>query len=401
MTIIVKGKYNKATVHSVVAQETALVQIEEMLNQEFMKDTEVHIMPDYHAGKGCVIGTTIRLKDKVVPNLVGVDIGCGVLTIELGDIDIDFKKLDEVIRKNIPSGRDSHAYAPPLNIVLALSDFSPDNFTTKGLNANKIAESLGTLGGGNHFIEVAEDSEGMKYLLIHTGSRHMGVKVAKFHQEIAIANIKKLDTREAVAQLKAEGREKEIASTIKSLKDSYPDIPKELAYLEGEAFDNYIKDMEIAQKFAKYNRREIGISIVNGMDWINHGSFDTVHNYIDIESMILRKGAVSAKKGEPLVIPINMAEGTLLCKGKGNAKWNYSAPHGAGRIKSRTQAKNDITMGEFKESMEDVWSTSVSLHTLDEAPMAYKPMQEIISAITDTVEIVDVLKPLYNFKGVE
>ena len=398
MTILVEGKFNTATIHSKVPQETAITQIEELMNQEFMQGTETHIMPDYHAGAGCVIGTTIKLNGKVVPNLVGVDVGCGVMVWMLGDIEIDFEKLDKVIREHVPSGSDIHTDSP---IKLALAHFDSKYFVAKGLDNNRTINSLGTLGSGNHFIEVAEDSIGNKYLLVHTGSRYVGARVAKYHQDNAIAQLKKADVKTLIETLKVEGRHKEIEAEIKKLKANIPDIPKELAYLEGEHFDNYISDMKLAQKYAVQNRTEIGYAIMSNMGWVNKKRFDTIHNYIDTEEMILRKGAVRALEGELLVVPINMADGTLLCKGKGNPDWNYSAPHGAGRIKSRKQAKSELTMNDFTARMSDVWTSTAVEETLDEAPMAYKPMAEIMDAITETVDVIDVLKPLYNFKGIE
>lgn len=401
MTILVEGKFNTATIHSKVPQETAINQIEELMNQEFMEGTETHIMPDYHAGAGCVIGTTIKLNGRVVPNLVGVDVGCGVMVWMLGDIEIDFEKLDKVIRKHVPSGNDIHENPSPINYTLAVAHFNSKEFVAQGLDDNRTINSLGTLGSGNHFIEVAEDPIGNKYLLVHTGSRYVGARVAKYHQDNAIAQLKKADVKTLIETLKAEGRHNEIESEIKKLKASMPDIPKELAYLEGEHFDNYISDMKLAQKYAVQNRTEIGYAIMVNMGWANRGRFDTIHNYIDTEEMILRKGAVRANKGELLVVPINMADGTLLCVGKGNPDWNYSAPHGAGRIKSRKQAKNELTMSDFTARMTDVWTSTAVEETLDEAPMAYKPMEEIMDAITETVDVLYVLKPLYNFKGIE
>lgn len=402
MTILVEGKFNTATIHSKVPQETAITQIEDLMNQEFMKGTETHIMPDYHAGAGCVIGTTIKLNGKVVPNLVGVDVGCGVMLFKLGNISIDFEKLDRVIRENIPSGNEIHEdIYHHIRPNLVLSDFNSLNFVAQGLDNTRTIKSLSTLGGGNHFIEVSEDSKGCKYLLIHTGSRYVGAKVAKYHQDKAISQLKKIDVKNLIESMKAEGRHKEIQAEIKKLKASIPDIPKELAYLEGKDFDNYINDMKIAQKYAVQNRTEIGYTIMRYMGWIDEGMIDTIHNYIDTEEMILRKGAVRALEGELLVVPINMADGTLLCVGKGNPDWNYSAPHGAGRIKSRKQAKNDLAMSDFTARMSDVWTSTAVEETLDEAPMAYKPMDEIMDAITETVDIIDILKPLYNFKGIE
>lgn len=401
MAILVEGKFNTATIHSKVPQETAITQIEELMNQEFMEGTEIHIMPDYHAGAGCVIGTTIKLNGKVVPNLVGVDVGCGVMVWKLGSIDIDFEKLDNVIRERIPSGNEIHENPSALNIVLSVVNFNSKNFVAQGLDNERTAKSLGTAGGGNHFIELSEDSNGCKYLIVHTGSRYVGAKVAKYHQDKAISQLKKIDVKNLIETLKSEGRHKEIEAEIQKLKASIPDIPKELAYLEGKDFDSYINDMKLAQKYAVQNRRNIGVSIIHNMNWEILETFDTIHNYIDTEEMILRKGAVRALEGELLVVPINMADGTLLCVGKGNPDWNYSAPHGAGRIKSRKQAKNDLTMDDFTARMSDVWTSTAVEETLDEAPMAYKPIEEIMDAVVETVDVIDVLKPLYNFKGIE
>ncbi|MBO1005105.1 RtcB family protein [Pseudogracilibacillus auburnensis] len=396
--IHIKGKETEAKVFTNYPQETAIAQIRELCDQAFLKDAKIRIMPDYHAGKGCVIGTTIELKDKVVPNLVGVDVGCGVFTVKLADKEIDFEKLDNVIRRDVPSGRNLHEGKAIGNVA---TDFpAADSFKASHLltQARSLA-SLGTLGGGNHFIEVSVDDEGYHYLTIHSGSRYVGATIADYYQKVAIANLRKSDLSETIAQLKSEGREKEIEEMIKNHKN--PAIPNDLAYLEGAYFDDYMHDMKLAQQYALANREEMARTIIELMDFDEVDRFDTVHNYIDTENMILRKGAVSAQKGERLIIPLNMRDGSILAVGKGNAEWNYSAPHGAGRVLSRTQAMNTLQMSEFQQTMEGIWSTSVSETTLDEAPMAYKPMEEILETVGETIEITCRIKPVYNYKASE
>jgi len=398
--ISVTGTQTEAKVFSNYPQETALEQIQELCNQAFLKDTKIRIMPDYHAGKGCVIGTTIQLKDKVVPNLVGVDVGCGVLTVKLQNKKVDFNKLDHVIRTFVPSGQELHSDE---TVRLINTEFpSVQEFKAKHiLTQDKSLYSLGTLGGGNHFIEVSVDSEGYHYLTIHTGSRYVGAKIANYYQKVAISNIRQQDLNEMIEQLKLSGREKEIQTAIQSFKDKNPVIPPDLAYLEGENFQDYMHDMKLAQAFAKANREEIARAITENMGFDELDRFDTVHNYIDTENLILRKGAVSAQKGERLIIPMNMRDGSILAVGKGNEDWNYSAPHGAGRILSRTKAMKSLSMEDFHKTMEGIWTTSVSEETLDEAPMAYKPMNEILEKIEETSEIACFIKPVYNFKASE
>jgi len=398
--ISVTGTQTEAKVFSNYPQETALEQIQELCNQAFLKDTKIRIMPDYHAGKGCVIGTTIQLKDKVVPNLVGVDVGCGVLTVKLQNKKVDFNKLDHVIRTFVPSGQELHSDE---TVRLINTEFpSVQEFKAKHiLTQDKSLYSLGTLGGGNHFIEVSVDSEGYHYLTIHTGSRYVGAKIANYYQKVAISNIRQQDLNEMIEQLKLSGREKEIQTAIQSFKDKNPVIPPDLAYLEGENFQDYMHDMKLAQAFAKANREEIARAITENMGFDELDRFDTVHNYIDTENLILRKGAVSAQKGERLIIPMNMRDGSILAVGKGNEDWNYSAPHGAGRILSRTKAMKSLSMEDFHKTMEGIWTTSVSEATLDEAPMAYKPMNEILEKIEETSEIACFIKPVYNFKASE
>ncbi|WP_062353556.1 RtcB family protein [Bacillus kwashiorkori] len=397
--ITIQGKATEAVIHSNNPQEAAIKQIEELCHQDFLKDTKIRIMPDYHAGKGCVIGTTIKLKDKVVPNLVGVDVGCGVLTVKLKDKKIDFHTLDQVIRQFVPSGIDIHTEESANQIKTEYP--VPELFKASILSENKSLLSLGTLGGGNHFIEVSEDSYGYHYLTIHTGSRYVGSKIANYYQKLAIANHRRQDLTEHIDRLKRENRHNEIQAFIESYKGQHPVIPDDLAYLEGDGFENYIYDMKLAQSYAVANRTEIARKILEKMQLTELDRFDTIHNYIDTDAMILRKGAVSAKKGERLIIPINMRDGSILAKGKGNPEWNYSAPHGAGRVLSRTKAMQTLSMEEFHQAMEGIYTTSVMKDTLDEAPMAYKPMAEIMETVEETVEIQEFIKPVYNFKASE
>ncbi|MGG0667813.1 RtcB family protein [Lederbergia citrisecunda] len=394
--IEIKGRFTDAKIYTNNPLDTAIEQIKELCDQPFMNDLKVRIMPDYHAGKGCVIGTTITIKDKVAPNLVGVDVGCGILTVQLKEKEIDFAKLDKVIREHVPSGQQIHQELRSVETV----DY--DEFKAKSLlSKDKINMSLGTLGGGNHFIEVSTDDEDNKYLTIHTGSRYVGAKIVDHYQKVAYRELKKFDATEVIEKLKAEGRGSEISETLKQMKAQLPNIKKELAYVEGKYFDDYIHDMKLAQQYARDNRQEIASIILSQMNLTIEDSFDTIHNYIDTDNMILRKGAVSAQKGERLIIPINMRDGSIIAVGKGNPDWNYSAPHGAGRVFSRTQAKKNLKLEAFKETMKDVWSTSVGEDTLDEAPMAYKSMEEIMSQIGETVDVVKVIKPVYNFKAAE
>lgn len=394
--IEVNGKYTDAKIYTNQPQQAAIEQIDELVNQSFMAGTKVRIMPDYHAGKGCVIGTTIALNDRVVPNLVGVDVGCGVLVSEIGTGSMDFNALDTAIRHYVPSGNDIHE-SPVTS--RQFEQFHNENFMATGLQNDYTNRSLGTLGGGNHFIELAKDEADVHYLLIHTGSRYVGAKVANWHQKRAFETLRREDLTEKIAEFKQAGKQQEIQAMIQSYKQDNPLIPKDLAYLEGELFHDYIADMKLAQRFAHENRLQIAKTIAEQMKWAYASQFDSVHNYIDTDAMILRKGAVRAAKGEQLVIPMNMRDGSFICIGKGNAEWNESAPHGAGRIYSRTAAMKNLSMDDFKETMSGIWTTSVSEETLDEAPMAYKPMQEIIEQIGETVTIQKHIKPVYNFKA--
>ena len=388
------GKYNICKIFTDNCDNETISQVTELLNQASVKDSKIRIMPDTHAGKGCVIGTTMTLTDKVVPNLVGADIGCGMYAVKLSETDADFNKLDNIIRTYIPSGFDIHEH--PISMSNADKIYAP-------IDVDKAYQSLGTLGGGNHFIEVDRDVNGHLWLVVHTGSRHLGLEVCKYYQDLAYKKIKNNGIedkiKETVTRLKAEGKQYEIENTIKIIRMQASPIPKDLCYVKDKDFENYIHDMKLIQEHAAINRETIVNQIVNHMDWHIINQFETIHNYIDIDNMILRKGAVSAQKGEKLIIPMNMRDGSLICVGKGNPDWNYSAPHGAGRIMSRGKAKETVSLTEFEESMKGIYTTSVTQSTIDESPIVYKPMQEIINNIGDTVDIIDIIKPVYNFKA--
>lgn len=369
-------------------------------------------MPDVHAGAGCVIGFTANLGDKVIPNIVGVDIGCGMLTVELGYLDddlvrhnitdIDYAKLDSVIREFVPCGRNIHAGRQV--IFSRIQDLC---CYRELKDTRRFERSIGTLGGGNHFIEIDEGTDGKKYLVIHTGSRNLGKQVADYYQKLAVELMQGKDElyakqEQLIAEYKAQGRRNEIQAAIKELHRNFEakqlDIPKDLCYLTGKYLEEYLHDMRICQRFAHINRLYIALAIAGGMEWDVVDSFETIHNYIDDENMI-RKGAISAKAGEKVLIPINMRDGCIVGIGKGNEDWNYSAPHGAGRIMSRAKAREVVSLDEFKEAMDGIYTTSVGADTIDEAPMVYKPMDEIIENIEDTVDILEIIKPVYNFKA--
>lgn len=382
-------------------EHEALEQIYTLVKQPAFSECKIRIMPDVHAGAGCVIGFTADLGDKVIPNIVGVDIGCGMCVVELGKVDIDFEKLDAVIRKNIPSGM-SVRQTPAVKFSLE------DLMCYKHLkNVEWIANSIGTLGGGNHFIEIDADEEGNKYLVIHSGSRNLGKQVAEYYQNLAIDNLqgngrRRKEIDKLIAEYKAAGRQSEIADGIAKIKfDFGGSIPKELCYLEGADREAYLHDMKLCQRFASLNRGAIAGIIMTNMHWISRGSFETIHNYIDHESNIVRKGAISAKEGERVLIPMNMRDGCIIGIGKGNEDWNCSAPHGAGRIMSRKKAKETVSMDEYKDSMAGIYTTSVSMDTIDESPMVYKPTEEILENIKDTIKVERIIKPVYNFKASE
>jgi len=396
-----KGKYNTAKVFNDFVETTAISQIIELCNQEFFKDSKIRIMSDCHSGKGCVIGTTMTVQDKLVPNLIGVDISCGVDVFYAELEDIDFKKMDNFIREKIPSGFNirghKHRFAKLIKKDLEkLKCF-------KHIDFNRALLSVGTLGGGNHMIEIGKDSKNITYFIVHSGSRHLGNSIARYYQEEAYEKlISGTDkAKKLIASLKAQGRRKDISKELVKLKNSLPRVNKELAYCEGNLFDDYVFDMKIINKFAYLNRRAILVDILSFLkiDENNGTFFTTLHNYLDTDAMILRKGAVEASKGKLLIIPMNMRDGCLLCRGKGNPDWNFSAPHGAGRLMSRGKAKEVVSLEEFEESMKNVYTTSVGQSTLDEAPMVYKKMEEIVKYIEPAVEILEVVKPLYNFKA--
>lgn len=382
---------NEIKIFAKTIEETALEQIKELGEYEPYKNSKIRIMPDCHAGEGCTIGTTMDIRGKITPNLVGVDIGCGMLTVMLAETEIDLVKLDAVINEFIPNGFNVHTEQK--------AEFDFGKLIAKNLNIDRAKLSLGSLGGGNHFIEVGRNSKDELFLVIHSGSRNIGGQVARYYQNIAIDKLTdNSNERELlIKKLKKTGRQNEISKELKKLKK--PEINKDLAYLIGVDFENYMHDMELMQKYAVLNRRTMAEIILKEAGLSSVDTFETIHNYIDFGRMILRKGAVSAENGETLLIPINMRDGSIIAKGKGNADWNYSAPHGAGRLMGRRQAHKNLNFDEFKEQMKDVYSTSVLTETLDEAPNAYKPMSEIIEAITDTVEIVDIIKPIFNFKS--
>ena len=394
------GKYNTAKIFTDVADEKSQEQIKTLCDQEFAKESSIRIMPDVHAGAGCTIGTTMTLKDKVVPNLVGVDIGCGMDTYILREKDIDLKKLDEFIYTSIPAGmnirKTPHKYIKNINLK-NLKCFNH-------INEYRAIHSMGTLGGGNHFIEVSKNEENNVYLVIHSGSRNLGKQVAEYYQEEAYKQLNGkalFQIENTINKLKKEGKDSEIQQAIKVIKSRTTDIPKALAYLEGEMFEIYIHDMKLVQQYATLNRKAMAEDIIEALGLHISETFTTIHNYIDTDAMILRKGSVSAKDGEKLLIPINMRDGSLICIGKGNPDWNYSAPHGAGRLYSRMQAKKSFNLEEFKQAMDGIYTTSINEYTLDECPMAYKNIEDIVNNITPTAEIIKVIKPIYNFKAGE
>jgi Uncharacterized conserved protein len=390
----IQGQYNEAVVYTDNIEEKAYQQIQELCDQEFVKESRIRIMPDTHAGAGCTIGTTMTIKDKIVPNLVGVDIGCGMFVSRIGKTKVDLGKMDWIIRQMVPSGFEVRQSSHEYNRYVEL-----DNLKSKQhLDLNRARLSIGTLGGGNHFIEMNIDDEDQLYLVVHSGSRYLGKQIAEHYQNQAGAGIVKLNNERIIKELKAQGRHKEIQAAIEKQKQN---INRSLTYVEGEMFQAYLNDMRIAQKFAELNRKAIANVIITEMKFSLIENFTTIHNYIDLDAMILRKGAISAKKGEVVIIPINMRDGSIIATGKGNSEWNDSAPHGAGRLMSRKQAKKSLSMEDFQKSMTGIYTTSISKDTLDEAPFAYKPMAEIIANIQDTVEINKIIKPVYNFKASE
>ena len=402
------GKYNTAKVFTDNLDQETSAQIINLCNQDFSQGSKIRIMPDCHAGKGCVIGFTANLGEKVIPNIVGVDIGCGMTTIELGKINVNLERLDKIINQHIPSGRNTHA-----GRVLKFPEMQTLHCYRELKNTKRIERSIGTLGGGNHFIELNKDDESNLYLVIHSGSRNLGKQVAEYYQKLAIdlrSGKKELyQERERIVQeYKEQGRKKEIKEALKKLEANYqalqPDYPRELCFLEGVWRERYLHDMKVCQEYAVLNRVTMSNIILDhwlGTSFADFDHFQTTHNYINFKDNIVRKGSISAYKAEKVLIPINMRDGSILAVGKGNPDWNYSAPHGAGRIMSRSKAKAKITMAEYTQAMQGIYTTSVNKSTLDEAPMAYKPIEEIINNIQDTVEILKIITPVYNFKAGE
>jgi len=373
--IEIQGKYNTAKVFTHNIEPSAMSQIHNLLNQSFVEGSKIRIMPDVHAGAGCTIGTTMTITNKVVPNMVGVDIGCGMETVRLKDKHIELSKLDKAIHKYIPAGfaiRDTpHHYVDMIDLT-ALK-------CAKHMKMDRAELSVGTLGGGNHFIELGKalskdaDTNGALFLVVHSGSRNIGNMAAEWYQKKAIEDLKKKKVN----------------------------VERSLAYVEGALMDDYLHDMAILQRYAEINRKAIIKELEKRVGFKVVESFTTTHNYIDLESKILRKGAISAKRGERVLIPMNMRDGSLVCIGKGNPDWNFSAPHGAGRIMSRSAAKEQITLTQFEQAMKGIYSSTVSRSTIDEAPFAYKPMEEITANIGDTAEIEMHITPVYNFKAAE
>lgn len=400
----IKGKINTALCYAKVVEDEAIEQIRRMCDYEFTQGSKICIMPDVHAGKGCTIGTTMTVVDRAVPNIVGVDIGCGMYTVKLGKAEIDFARLDEAAHyipsgKNVWDGRKEKFDLTELRCYRSLR------------NTKWLERSLGTLGGGNHFIEVDVAEDGTKYLVIHSGSRNLGKQVAEIYQQLAIDLNKGKETYfqerdEIIRTYKAAGRRKEIQAALKAISWEAREttMPEDLCFLYGTYFEDYLHDVEICQRFARRNREKMAeiilerTGMVSGVS-MSEDAFHTIHNYIDTDEMILRKGAIAAHNGEKVLIPINMRDGSVLAVGKGNPDWNYSAPHGAGRLMSRRKAKESLSMDEYKKVMEGIYTTSVNEETLDEAPMAYKSLDDIIDVIRESVDVIDVMKPIYNFKA--
>ena len=401
----INGKYTKAKVYADIVDDKTLEQVQTLVDQAFMKGVKVAIMPDCHAGKGCVIGTTMTIKDKIVPNLVGVDIGCGMLLVKLGKINIDYKALDKFIKKNIPYGQRVNE-----DIIVPTSIKLEDFYCYKDLkNLTYLKKSVGSLGNGNHFIEIDVDKDDNKYLIIHSGSRNLGKQVAEIYQNIAVQYHKdkvfniNLEKEKIIHTYKAMNNQKNIQKELDKLKklSVEPNIPEELCYLEGKDFDHYMHDMNLCQIFATDNRYEMARRIVKFLGYslrdLEH--FETIHNYINMNDKILRKGAISAYKGEIVLIPINMKDGCIIARGKSNKSYNYSAPHGAGRIMSRNQAFKELNVEDYKEAMKGIFSTTINKNTLDEAPFCYKDINSILDNIKDTVDVLEIIKPVYNFKA--
>ena len=395
----IRGKVNTAVCYATVVEDEAVEQIRRMCDHEFTRDSRIRIMPDVHAGKGCTVGTTMTIRDKVVPNIVGVDIGCGMYTVSLGRVPLNLARLDDVAHY-IPSGL--NVWDRPREPF----DLSELRCSSNLKGMGRLECSLGTLGGGNHFIEVDEAADGTRYLVIHSGSRNLGKQVATYYQRLAIdmnrGKEEYLASRDAlIAEYRATGRSKEIQAALKALHSRYRKgtMPEDLCYLYGTRLEDYLHDVEVCQRFARLNREKMATIILEETGLEALDAFHTIHNYIDTEERILRKGAIAAHEGEKVLIPINMRDGSVLGVGKGNPDWNYSAPHGAGRVLSRRAAKEKLDLEEYRREMAGVYTTSVSEATLDEAPMAYKSLSDIMEPIGESVHVLEVLKPIYNFKA--
>ena len=397
----IKGKINTAVCYATVVEEEAIEQIRRMCDYEFTAGSRIRIMPDVHAGAGCTIGTTMTVIDKAVPNIVGVDIGCGMYTVCLGKQDVDFEKLDEAAHF-IPSGmnvweeRQERFDLTDLRCYRELTD------------TKRLERSLGTLGGGNHFIEVDEAADGTKYLVIHSGSRNLGKQAAELYQQLAVDLAKGKEAYftardELIREYKEAGRRNEIEAALKAMKKEYAEkeaaIPEDLCFLYGTFLEDYLHDVEICQRFARRNREKMAEILLSRAGLAAGEAFHTIHNYIDTDEMILRKGAIAAHAGEKVLIPINMRDGSVIAIGRGNPEWNYSAPHGAGRLMSRRAARENLSLEEYQKTMAGIYTTSVNASTLDEAPMAYKSLGDIIDVIRDSVDVIEVMKPVYNFKA--
>ena len=398
--MIIEGKYNTAKIFTEVVDEIAISQIKTLCDSEIFASSKIRVMPDVHAGASCTIGTTMTITDKIIPNMVGVDIGCGMECANLGKVEINLERLDNLIYERIPAGMEVRAVEHEFCAQIDLSKLR----CYRNINEYRAKLSIGTLGGGNHFIEVDVDDDGNKYLVVHSGSRHLGTEVAEYYQKEAFRRLSgnsNKQIQELIAKLKEEGRQKEIQSTVKALMAQKTNIPESMAYVENELFDDYVFDMKLVQYFANLNRKAMMREIVDGLNLDVKEQFSTIHNYLDTDYMIMRKGAVSARKGEKLLIPINMRDGALICIGKGNEDWNCSAPHGAGRLLSRGKARATLSVEEFVREMDGIYSTSVNRSTLDESPMAYKSIADIVDNIAPTVDITNRIRPIYNFKSSE
>lgn len=399
----IKGNKNTAICYAKVIEDGAVQQIRRMCDYELAEGSRIRIMPDVHAGKGCTIGTTMTVTDKVCPNIVGVDIGCGMYTVQLADTNLDFERMDEACHyipsgMNVWEGRQEKFDLSDLRSYCSLKD------------TKRLGRSLGTLGGGNHFIEVDRSTDGTFYLVIHSGSRNLGKQVAEHYQQLAIdLHAGKEDyyirRDEIIRSYKEEGRRSEIQQALKNLEKEYtaknPDVPEDLCWLHGSFLEDYLHDVEICQQFALRSREKMAEILLERTGMTAVSSFHTIHNYIDTREMILRKGAIAAHAGEKVLIPINMRDGSVIATGKGNPEWNYSAPHGAGRVMSRAAARASVNLEDYRKSMEGIYTTSVNKNTIDEAPMVYKSLEDIISVISESVDIVDIMKPVYNFKAAD